>query len=237
MQSPSPTLRGEPMTYYYRTGPIGQLFSTLGPERLRRVALVGLGSGSLAAYAGRGQRFTFYEIDPAVLRIASNPDYFTYLSDARARGADVRVVLGDARLTIHDAPAATYNLIVLDAFSSDSIATHLITRQALRIYLEKLAPGGLISFHISNRVLDLKPLVGNLATDAGMTCLFQSNAVENQAEADRGKHAAQWTLLARRPSDFGPIWGDARWEQVRPTPGARVWTDDYSNILSILRWK
>ena len=130
------------------------------------MAIVGLGAGSLACYAEPGQGWTFYEIDPAVVRIARDPRFFTYLKDCRARSQDV--VVGDARLRLRDAPDGGYGLIVLDAFSSDAIPMHLLTREALRLYRDKLADGGLIAFHISNRYLDLAPVLGALARDAGL---------------------------------------------------------------------
>src|SRR5262249_58801214 len=123
------------------------------------------GVGAGRGWGTRGQEFDYYEIDPAVERIAL--DYFTFLRDAKASGVKVRVRLGDARLTLADAPPRHYGLIVIDAFSSDAIPQHLLTREALRLYLSKLAPDGLLAFHISNRYMDLQPILGDLAGDAG----------------------------------------------------------------------
>ena len=151
--------RHEPLTYYYRTGPIGQVFGMM-KERIHQsnIAIVGLGTGSLAAYAEPGQHWDFYEIDPIVVQIARERCYFTMLDESRAGSTEV--VLGDARLRLQDAPDHGYKLIVLDAFSSDAIPTHLLTREALRLYLSKLAEGGIIAFHISNHYVDLSPSWG-----------------------------------------------------------------------------
>src|SRR5207244_3866864 len=138
-----------PLSYYSRQGPIGQVFEELGP-RLHDVGAVGLGSGALAAYGRPGDRVTFYELDPAVARIASNPRWFTYLRDSRA---DVRIVVGDGRLELAAAPDHGYDLLVLDAFSSDSVPVHLLTREAVELYLSKLRPDGLVAFHVTNRYL------------------------------------------------------------------------------------
>ncbi|HEX2210727.1 MAG TPA: fused MFS/spermidine synthase, partial [Longimicrobium sp.] len=158
--------RREPLTYYLLHGPLGKVFAaTADRAGTRRVAVVGLGTGTTAAYARPGEDWTFYEIDPGIERIARDTAYFTYLADSPAR---TRVVLGDARLSLARDTAATYDLILLDAFSSDAIPVHLVTREALQTYLARLAPRGIIAFHISNRYLDLEPVVAALAKDRGL---------------------------------------------------------------------
>jgi hypothetical protein len=126
---------------------------------------------------------------------------------------------------------------VLDAYSSDSTPVHLITREALALYHAKLADGGVLAFHISNQYLDLKPVLGDLARDAGLTALFQDDLVLDPDEAARGKSASQWVIMARERSDFGALAGDGRWRPLEGRPGAAVWTDDFSSILSVLRWR
>ena len=145
-----------PMTYYSRTGPVGQLFDSLPPPRVKRVAVVGLGTGAVASYAKRGQEWTFYEIDPAVVRIARDTSYFRFL--AECPGA-CEVVLGDARRHLARVPDCTYDVIILDGFCSDAIPVHLLTREAIGLYVSKLAPGGVIALHVSNSHLDLPPLL------------------------------------------------------------------------------
>jgi spermidine synthase len=226
-QDIDPSRRSEPRTYYHPTGPVGQAFETLG-ARFSEVAVVGLGAGSLAAYARPGQQWTFYEIDPAVERIARSREYFTYLADC---GGRCRVVLGDARLSLAAAEGARYDAIVLDAFSSDAIPIHLLTEQALGLYLSRLAASGIIAVHVSNRHLDLSPVVGALAARAGLSSLERFHESESQPAVS----SSRWILLARSSETFGALATDARWEPV-PTVASRVWTDDYSDILSALKW-
>jgi spermidine synthase len=218
------------LTYYHRTGPIGQVFEAFGARPARPdVAIVGLGAGSLACYAEPDQGWTFYEIDPAVVRIARDPRYFTYLKDSRARSQDV--VVGDARLRLRDAPDGGYGLIVLDAFSSDAIPMHLLTREALRLYRAKLADGGLIAFHISNRYLDLAPVMGALARDAGLIERIRRDGEVSTLQAKLGKFPSDWVVMAAREEDLGPLRGDPRWETAMVRPDEEVWTDDFSNII------
>ena len=156
-QDLAPERRHEPLTYYHRTGPIGGVMAAWqGRPQRRRVGVVGLGAGSLAAYAAPGERWTFFEIDPAVIDTARDRGLFTFVGDAR--GA-VDVVPGDARLSLAATPDATFGLLVLDAFSSDGVPAHLLTREAFALYLRKLAPGGVIAVHLSNRYLDLESVV------------------------------------------------------------------------------
>ncbi|MFN2416727.1 MAG: spermidine synthase, partial [Pyrinomonadaceae bacterium] len=170
-QSTALDRRCEPLSYYHREGPLGQLLAAYNARPSSpRVAVVGLGTGATAAYARAGQSWTFYEINPAVAEIARRPDYFTYLSYC-AQGAPVDVVLGDARLRLAEAAPAAYGLVVLDAFSSDAIPVHLMTLEALDLYLSKLAPGGLLTFHISNRSLDLHTVVADLARARSLAAL------------------------------------------------------------------
>ena len=154
-------LRSLPTAYYHPSGPLGDVVFTLVPDgRFRDVAAIGLGAGALAAYAGSGVRMDFFEIDDAVIRIAENPRYFTYLADARARpGVTVRTVAADGRLGLRAMPEASYDLIVVDAFSSDAIPTHLITREAVAVYESRLKARGMIAFHVSSRFFDLPPVV------------------------------------------------------------------------------
>lgn len=237
IQSLDEARRREPLSYYYRTGPLGQLFTERERESdwaRQSIGVVGLGTGSVACYVQPGQSITFYEIDPVVEAIARNPHYFSFLHDC---APDVKVVLGDARLTLAGAPAQQYRLLILDAYSSDAIPVHLITREALRLYVDRLAPGGVLAFHISNLHLDLEPVLGNLARDAGLVALYQSDTHITVEEKDLGKSGSQWLLMARDPADFGALAGDERWRPARNAPQAAVWTDDFSSILSAFKWR
>ncbi|MHB1558635.1 MAG: fused MFS/spermidine synthase [Isosphaeraceae bacterium] len=237
-QSLDPSLAREPSTYFTRSGPIGQVFSALD-ERLRqpgtRVAIVGLGAGTLATYAQTAQRWTFYEIDPAIERIARDPRYFRYLADCRAWALDI--VLGDARLRLRETPDRSYRLIVLDAFSSDSLPAHLITREAIRLYRSKLADGGVLAFNLSNRYLDLDPLMGRQAADAGLTCRIAHDLDVSDEEKQAGKQPSIWAVMTADERDLGPLAADPRWRKPRVIPGARPWTDDYSDLARYLHWK
>ena len=156
--------------------------------------VVGLGAGSIACYRQPGQAWTFYEIDPAVAEIASDPKYFTYLQEC---APEARIILGDGRRSLSTAAPAEYDLLILDAFSSDAVPVHLVTREAMSLYLEKLAPGGLLVFNITNRHLDLQTVIGNLAEDAGLTTRVQHDLSIDPRDAGRGKMASQWAIVAR----------------------------------------
>ena len=232
-QALDPARRREPLTYYHRTGPIGQVFDE-SRTRLAgaNIAIIGLGAGTLACYAEPGQRWTFYEIDPAVERVARRTDYFTFLEDCRA--LSLEVILGDARLRLRDAPEHGYGLIVLDAFSSDAIPTHLLTREALKLYRSKLAEGGMIAFHISNSFMDLTPVAGALARDARMTCLVRRDLDVSPDDARLGKSPSIWAVMAARDENLGGLLNDSRWQRPRNRPGEAAWSDDFSNSIENL---
>jgi hypothetical protein len=224
-QALDPGYSAEPRTYYHRDGPIGQVIAAQSQHLSGgSIGVVGLGVGSLAAYSQPGQTWTFHEIDPAVERIARS-QYFRYLSDC---GARCRVTLGDARLSLAKA-SRQYDLLIVDAFSSDAIPVHLLTREALQLYLRSLKPDGTLAFHISNRNVDLKPVLGALASDSGLTALVRLDLNEDPV-AGHGK--SEWLVMARNPSILQPLIADPRWQQ--PRSDRAVWTDDYSNIVTVL---
>jgi spermidine synthase len=235
MQSRDPAQRGEPLTYFHKTGPVGQLFAGLeGGRAPRRVAVMGLGIGTLASYAQSGQHWTYYEIDPAVVRLAWDARYFSYLKDAQERGAQMDVVLGDARLKIAEAPRGEYDLIVLDVFSSDSVPVHLLTREAVAVYLDKLADGGRLIFHVSNRYLHLEPVLAAAAHDAGLYALICHDAAPVEVT---GKRASTWAVMARADSHLAPWRGLSNWRPPVRQDHVALWTDDFSNVLSIFMWR
>lgn len=223
----------EPLAYYTRSGPIGQVFEALAGSAVeRQVAIIGLGAGVMASYQTPGEQFTFYEIDPLVERIARDRHYFTFISGCAPQA---RVVLGDARLSLRDVADRGYGMIVLDAFSGDSIPMHLLTREALRIYLRKLMPGGVLAFHISNVYLDLHQVLGNLAQDAGLVCLVNLDTGVGENDMKNGKLPSLWAVMAREQGDLAALAHDPRWKPLPAALGARVWTDDFSNVLSIIK--
>jgi hypothetical protein len=226
-----PERRKTPLAFYHRNGPIGAVFREFsGPQRKENVAIVGLGAGALATYGEAGQRMTFYEIDPAVAHIAENPRLFTYMSDS---SATLDVVLGDARLKLALAPSGQYGIIVIDAFSSDAIPVHLLTREAIALYLDKLAPDGVLAMHISNRYLDLSGVLARLAEDAGLSIRLQSFAAR-----DGCMHfATWWVILARDERHFGHLAANPSWSKVPIPAGTPFWTDDFSNLIGVFRFK
>jgi hypothetical protein len=225
-QSLDPARRRDPLTYYLRQGPLGQLFAGLPLPADAHVAIVGLGTGTTSAYGRAGQRWTYYEIDPGIERIARNPRYFTYLADSPAQ---VGVVLGDARLSLNHARDGEYDLIVLDAFSSDAVPIHLLTGEALDVYLRKLAPGGTVVYHLSNRYLNLEPVIAALARSHGLVARVGSlDKTTRPYDAE-----STWAAVARRDADLGAVAHDPRWHPARGRANVRAWTDDFSDLLSV----
>jgi hypothetical protein len=231
IQSTVPVLRGDPLTYYSRTGPAGLAFRAIRRARMTpEVGLIGLGVGSLAAYGEVGQTMTFFEIDPVVIRVATDPKLFTFLSDSKAT---INVVPGDGRLTLAAQPDHKFGILVLDAFTSDSIPVHLLTREALEMYERKLAPQGIMLFHISNNYLDLAPIIAAEARDLGLVARLNDDTVTSQAILDTGVEPSKWMALAKRKDDLRPLGRFGAWEEI--APAKRGWTDDFSNILSAFK--
>ncbi len=233
-QNRLPEQRTEPLTYYHRGGPLGQFFaSTLTDVPLRRVAAVGLGAGTVACYGRPEETWTFYEIDPVMVRIANSPRLFTYLRDC---APETDIVLGDARMSLAAVPDSTFDLILLDAFSSDAIPVHLITRQALALYMRKLRSGGIVLLHISNRYLELQPVVVELARDARLAGALGDYDVTPQERLEL-KHGSRWVALARSPATLATLVRQPLWRVLAPSADVPVWTDDFSDVLSVLRWR
>jgi SAM-dependent methyltransferase len=216
--------RTEPTTYYGPTSGVGLALTNLGSEP-KRVAVVGLGTGTLAAHGKPGDVYRFYEINPQVVDVARTE--FTYLSDSRAT---VDTVLGDARLTMEREPPQNYDVIAIDAFSSDSIPVHLITREAMAVYLKHLKPDGVIAFHVTNRFLRLAPVVKAIADEHGM----QTALVVDEAEtSDLAK--TDWVLVTRNSKLLSAKDIASAASAIDVIPGLRVWTDDYNNLFRILK--
>ena len=231
MQAIDGTGRGEPLTYYHRGGPFGELFGAI-PAALRQdVAVVGLGVGSLAGYAGANSTWTFYEIDGAVEEFARNAEYFTHLSDC---GRPCTVVLGDARIRLAAEHSRKYGLLILDAFSSDAIPTHLMTSEALSLYEARLAPDAVLAFHISNRHLRLGPILGRLAAHHGLTALERFDD-ERTAAGHVGKRSSNWMVMARDPQSLGALVSNPNWKAPLVTATTPLWTDDFTNIWSVFK--
>jgi len=245
--------RQEPLTYYHRTGPVGAMFRELttrknGADAKAPVAMVGLGTGSVSCYALPGQKLTFYEIDIAVKRLVADTDkYFTYVNDARRRGADVDIRMGDARLKLKEDKDARYALLLVDAFSSDAIPVHLITREAVELYLNRITDDGLVGLHISNKYVNLEPVVEKIVSElrnrpeyAGLSARLWSDSAE---KGRPGKTSSSWIVLAKDEKTLGTLGLPAQqqFEQYRtlfvpltPLKGMETWTDDYSDVMRVM---
>ena len=219
----------EPLTYYSRKSPIGQIWKSRVGGTNQSVGAVGLGTGTLASYARPGERWIFYEIDPEVERIARDKRYFTHLANC---GATCQVVIGDARLTLQQR-SDLHDVIVLDAFSSDAIPIHLLTREAVEVYLSRLKPDGLLAIHISNNHLNLQSVVAGVMRELGLVGRSQ---LQGDTNYEQGEFASHWAVLARSEAALGALVTDTRWDPLRPG-GGRVWTDDFSNIWSVIYWR
>ena len=234
-QSIYPQFAREPLTYYHRDGPLGQSFAWLMRRTPnRRVAIVGLGTGTVACYGRPDETWTFYEIDPLIERIAFNPKYFSYLRDCPPTK---RIVLGDARLSLAQAPDGAYDYIVLDAFSSDAIPVHLMTREALQLYLKKLAPGGSIAFHVSNRYLNLEPVLVELARDAKLAGIVGADTAITSSQTMSFKMNSKWIVLSRTATDHALLALQPGWRVLAPKSDVALWTDDFSNVFSVFKWR
>ncbi|MCH7806124.1 MAG: fused MFS/spermidine synthase [Proteobacteria bacterium] len=221
-----------PLAYYGSASPAADIFRTFEKELLgKTIGVIGLGAGSLACYRTPTQRWVFYEIDPAVVRIATDPNYFTFLSGC---APDADILVGDGRLNIISGDER-FDLIILDAFTSDSIPVHLLTIEAFRDYLLHLKEGGLILVHITNRHLDLSLLFGAIARDLGLFAAFGESAYKRTV----GEEPSNWVVMARGEDQLAPLFEPDRdfpWRRLGARDGVKSWTDDFSNILTFIRW-
>jgi len=237
-------VRQEPLTYYHRTGPVGAAFRELrtrkgGADAKAPVAMVGLGTGSVSCYALPGQKLVFYEIDPAVKALVADSDrFFTYVRDARNRGAEVVIRMGDARLKLKEDVDARYALLFVDAFSSDAIPVHLITREAVQLYMDRLTEDGILALHISNKYVALEPVVAAIAQDLGLEARIWNDSSERHI----GKTASSWVVLARNRQTLGTLALPPEEQQkygtdFRPLHSLKnmeAWTDDYADVLRVM---
>ncbi|CAM5340304.1 Spermidine synthase OS=Afipia felis OX=1035 GN=NCTC12722_01347 PE=4 SV=1 [Afipia felis] len=219
--------RPESISYYHKDGGIGRAIAAIRARKGAplRVAAIGLGAGTLACQAMPGEIWRFFEIDQTMVDTARNPKYFTYLA---ACMPDIAPVIGDARLTFAREPDAAYDLIIVDAYSSDAIPIHLATKEAMAIYKAKLAPGGAVVMHVSNRHLELASVVVGIAAANGLASWVYNEDSGRDAEYI---FTTNVVVSARQPPDVGRLASDSLWQLTPPAPGQRVWTDDYSNVL------
>lgn len=226
--------RPQPLTYYASEGPLGQAISAIRPWKPSlRYGDVGMGAGASACYSRPTDLWTFFEIDPLVVKLARDQGSFHFLKECTP---SARVVTGDARLSLAREANQAFDVLIMDAFSSDSIPTHLMTREAMTLLRAKLAPGGVILFNISNRYLRLEPVVANTARAAGLQGIAQvfHASLRQQSDLVTSSH---WIALSTDPSALQRIAETGNWHQLEPDPSASVWTDDYSSLLGVLAIK
>ena len=222
----------EPQSYYDAAGPIGQLFGASGLD-FTNVAVVGLGAGGLACYAAPGTKWTFFEIDPLIERVARDPGLFTFLRNSRGQ---IAVEIGDGRKKLEDAAPGSFDLIVIDAFSSDSVPVHLMTREAVDLYASRLRPGGIIALHISNRYVQLEPVIAAIVATTDLFALTKSDNDVPAADGARGRLPSHWVFLTAEANRLAALGREPGWRALRSQPAIHGWTDDYSNLLKNLRW-
>jgi SAM-dependent methyltransferase len=224
----APQFRGQPLTYYANNSGLGLAMRLCCGSGGKRVGVIGLGTGTVAVYGNAGDVIRFYEINPLVERLARH--WFTFLHDSPAQ---VDVVLGDARLSLAAETPQHFNVIVIDAFSGDAIPVHLLTREALALYRRHLQPDGIVAFHVSNRYIDLEPVIAGIAHDAGLSAV----SVHSHGDEQNGLYYADWILVSSNQSFL------AQPEIVNtafPTPlraDVRLWTDNYSSVFPLLKWQ
>ena len=222
-------LRALPTSYYHEDSGIAAAIRSLGTAR-QRVGVIGLGTGTIAAYGRAGDSYRFYEIDPDVIAVAQRE--FTYLRDSPAT---IELALGDARLTLEREPPRRFDVLAVDAFSSDAIPVHLVTLEALGTYLHHVEPDGIVAFHVSNRFLDLVPVVARIAREHGAKAVLVR---DDDEEGDPRKSSSNWVLVSRDPAvlERRPIV-ERRAVPAEDRPDLRTWTDDFSNLLQVLKWE
>jgi SAM-dependent methyltransferase/Na+-translocating ferredoxin:NAD+ oxidoreductase RnfE subunit len=221
-----PDLRGRPTSYYEEPSGIG---AALLSKRARpeRVGVIGLGTGTIAAYGRKGDVFRFYDIDPRVIQIARSQ--FAFLGDS---AAEVQLVVGDARLSLEREAPQGFDVLAVDAFSGDAIPVHLITREALAVYLRHMKPDGIVAFHVSNRFLDLIPVVKRIAAENGAQALLIDDEPDESDERSR----SDWVLVSRSKAALAaPGIADHHPQEIDDAASWRTWTDDYSNLIQILK--
>jgi hypothetical protein len=221
-----PERRRESITYYHPDSGVGLAIRSRVSLNPLRVGIIGLGAGIIAAYGRIGDVYRFYEINPLVVKIARTD--FTYLRDSRAA---VEVILGDARLSLEREPQQNFDVLIVDAFSGDAIPIHLLTREALQQYLRHITKGAILALHITNKYIDLIPVIQRLAEDAGMEAV----AVNTAGNPETGAEASEWVLLSASGETLvkPPLRGAGK--ALPRTPDVRMWTDDYSSLFRLLK--
>jgi len=233
-QSQNPDYKNLPITYYHPTGGAGDVFEVLdartpGPQK---IAVIGLGTGAMACYWRADRHFDFYEIDPAMVKIAEDPTLFTYLSDC---GSPYKTIIGDGRIEIAKADDGTYDAIIIDAFSSDNIPIHLLTLEAMQIYMHKLKANGVIVFHLSNRYMNLEPQIAALSRATRVPAITRLSGSQPIYEGASTRSATSfYAVMTGNPNILLSLQHGNRWKTAEFKHNFRLWRDDYANILAAL---
>src|SRR5205814_505883 len=217
LESQDPNLNGKPISYYHPTGPVGDVMKMIGDRANQHVGVVGLGTGSMAGWFQPNRHITFFDIDPQIYDIAMH--WFTFL---RRCGTNCDVVMGDGRLSIEKMHENEFDVLMLDAFASDSIPAHLVSREAVQMYLTKLKPNGMLLFHVSNRYMDVEGLAAALIVDAKLEGLVRYD----DDEEPTGKTSSDYVIAARHPQDMDALEHNENWEHVQKPKTIQPWTDD-----------
>ncbi len=234
-QNTQPEYSGRPLTYFHPLGPIGQIFKLPAAAKNNlRVAVIGMGVGSIAAYARPGNEFTFFELDPQIISIAQNPNLFTFIAD---KAETCRIVCGDGRQMIKQFPGQYFDMIILDAFSSDAIPMHLLTIEAVKEYLHRLKPDGLMVFHITNRHLDLKPVIAATAASCNLSGLsIGDDYFDSEAPENFQRFQSDYIVLSQDLSLLRLLVEDAAagWRRLVNDNMVQPWSDDFSSLLAAI---
>jgi SAM-dependent methyltransferase len=226
LQFLAPARRNEPTSYYGTKSGVGIALQALARRGPLRVGVIGLGAGTIAAYGRAGDDYEFYEINPLVVRVAQQE--FSFLRDSKAR---VAFELGDARLTLERQPPQQFDALAVDAFSSDSIPVHLLTIEAFELYFRHLRPGGILAVHISNRYLNLDPVVAAAAQQLGKDAVL----IDSPGDSANGTFLARWVLLANRGVLTGFLDLEKAKRPLTATGREKLWTDSYSSLFAVLK--
>jgi hypothetical protein len=233
IQLTDPALRDIPASYYSPSGPVGDFFTAeKAASASWSVGAIGLGAGSIGCYAQPGQSWTYYEIDPTVVDIARNASLFTFLRDCTPQA---KVTLGDGRITMTSVPDGSYDLIVVDAFGGDAIPVHLLTREAIELYLAKLRPDGVLLFNISNKYVDIGSVLAGEAAALDLVSFVRTDVDVTPDQVARGKFVSAWLVMSRDRANLGGLPDMPGWQPQTANAAIPVWTDDFSDLLTVMR--
>lgn len=228
--------RERPLTYYHRTGPVGDMFRVFrqkvreNPNTNTSVACIGLGTGSLSTYGEPNEKMTFFEIDQHVKDLVEPPEHFTYLADAKRRGVPMEFEMGDARLTL-ERSNKKWGFMLVDAFSSDAIPAHLLTIESIKLYLDRVEDDAIVALHISNRYLDLEPVVEKIVQELGIAARVR----HDYDQMPIGKTASTWIAISRKLENLGPLLEDKNWDELASRSDVSLWSDDFTPLLNVLK--